>query len=151
MSQSKNVRTIQEHVLIDDYLVCIKHNGMYRFYMSDLADWILNYKAYDPSCIEDGELFRNGIHNVFVGDIVNYLNYLSNEEVILTELLAFSESRNLDVSFFIDFDAKQVIYKFDGIEISDYLPSEIWVGKFDLPINFLPLDLQLKLKNEGIS
>jgi hypothetical protein len=52
-----------EDVDIDDLIGAVKYNSEWRFFAGVLAEWVMDYKKYDPSFSpsEEDNTFRNNI------------------------------------------------------------------------------------------
>lgn len=145
---STNKEKIEEYYAI---LGCIEYNGKYNFYLMPIAWWILDYKKYDPENTQvDDFNFRNNIYTLTKSNKNAFLNSISDYSISLAELKdIISYYNNLDYEFdsygelffYIDFDNNNYIYKFNDIELEDYLPND-WTGKFDEPLKYLPKNLQ---------
>ena len=137
--------SISERLEIDDYLGCIKYNDRMMFFMSDIADWILNYTKYDPIEVDENTEFRDGITNVLEDKKKHFLIYLSREEVSIVEIMKFFDSRNAEqklvLQFYIDFDSNIYTHCFADISLEDYLPDNSWKGSYSNPIFDLTDDL----------
>ena len=138
--------TIQDHLDIDDLLGCIKWKNSYHFYMSDITLWILNYAMYDPGSVEHVGEFKNGILNVDNNSIAPYLEYASSDKINTAELVGHQQGLNREdkiyLYFFIDFDSSLYVNAFPDISIEEYLPNSNWIGKYEAPVDHLPIDLQ---------
>ena len=151
--QNIEIRKSIEQKIIENYILgCIKYNGNYNFYLMPIAWWILNYVKYDPSISKNKERetkFRNGILVVTDENIKPYIKSIENDKLTEEELLElnnifkkYPEEEYSCINFLIDFDEKNYINGFDYIEMEDYLPDETWKGKYDTPLKYLPSYLQ---------
>jgi hypothetical protein len=155
------MKTIEERILENYILGCIKYKGNYSFYLMPIAWWILNYAKYSPSILENKERvanFRNGILVVDKENIKLYLKNIEEDKLTDKELMEISNEINRKypeegysyLNFFIDFDNKEYINGFYDIEMEDYLPDDTWNGKFDEPLKYLPSELRQCFMDEGI-
>lgn len=145
--------------LEENYLLgCIRFEDNYHLYLMPIAWWIINYEKYSPSILNDEKRrseFRNGVLTVTDEKIVEFLDSIEEDkiteqnavEIIHTIAKDFPEENYGYLNFFIDFDEKKYISGFYDIEIENYLPGDGWKGFFDMPIKYLPLQLQLIWKD----
>jgi hypothetical protein len=147
------MKTIEERILENYILGCIKYKENYNFYLMPIAWWILNYAKYSPSILENKERatnFRNGVLVVNKESIKPYLKSIEEDKLANKELIEiineinkkYPEERYSYLNFFIDFDKEEYINGFYDIELEDYLPDDTWNGKFDEPLKYLPSNLQ---------
>ena len=129
--------------LEENYIVgCVKYRDICQFYVMPIAWWILDYKTYDPSILQQDEFdFRNGVYTVSDDKINDYLSSIEVDKISLLEVKYIQDNFTEEysrVTFFIDFDKKEYISGFPDIEVETYLPDKIWKGKFDWdPANYI--------------
>lgn len=143
------MENIEEKFINGYQLGCIKYKGVYNTYLMPVAYWILNCVKYDPN-YKPGDwddVFRNHIYIVTDDSVDEYIKAIDEYLINIAELkkLNFKDG---EVSFvlYIDFDAKLLINWYLYTEIEDYLPNAEWIGKYENPINNLPLELRNELK-----
>lgn len=133
--------------LEENYLLgCIKSKNDYQFYLMPIAWWILNYKKYSPSIVQDTSRhsFRNGALNVTNNLLDPFFKSISEDQISVSEVKSMIENFTEEYSkviFFIDFDEKEYISAFEYIEVETYLPDETWIGKYENPTDYIPKDI----------
>jgi hypothetical protein len=147
------VKTIEQKILENYILGCIKYDENYNFYLMPIAWWVLNYIKYSPSILENKERknnFRNGVLNVTDDNHIKYLLSIENDKISekeLSEIIEIIDKKYPGecysyLNFYIDFNKKEYINGFCDIELENYLPDNTWKGKYDVPIKHLPKKLQ---------
>jgi uncharacterized protein YpiB (UPF0302 family) len=147
------MKSIEQRILEDYILGCMKYENNYNFYLMPIAWWILNYIKYSPSILEDNERrknFRNGVLIVTNENHKDFFASIEEDKIMENELLEiirnispkYSEEGYSYLTFYIDFDNNEYINGFYDIELENYLPDNTWKGKFDEPLKYLPKELQ---------
>lgn len=75
--------------------------------------------------------------------IQEYLDAIEEDKISNTEYINIVDnfsSEDSRITFFIDFDSKIYVNGFYDIEVEEYLPNESWKGKFDEPMNYIPIN-----------
>lgn len=143
------MKKIEEQIKEGYLFGCIKYNGVYACYLMPVAYWILNYTKYDPEYNpKDWEkVFREDIYVVTdeLSDL--YIKSIQEYELSITELknVNFKEKK----AFFevcVDFEKKLFINSFNYIELENYLPNTDWIGRYENPVDYLPVSLKFELK-----
>ncbi|MDY0903615.1 hypothetical protein [Pedobacter sp. CFBP9032] len=140
------MKTFKEKFKQNFILGCIKYNNEFTLYLMPIAWWILNYVKYDPTIQlnESGfKNFRQGVLNVLDNKIQEYLDAIEEDKISNTEYINIVDnfsSEDSRITFFIDFDSKIYVNGFYDIEVKEYLPNESWKGKFDEPMNYIPIN-----------
>jgi len=139
---------IQENIDNSYLFGCIKHRNGFKFYLMPIAYWILNYAKYDPAYNpndwKDGDVFRDNILCVDDDNIEQFIQSIEVDRIDLSAINSKQYNFNDIFCFFIDFDSKTFVNYFDDIEVEEYLPNEQWVGEFNDPMKYLPIELQDK-------
>ena len=128
---------------------CVKYKNEFSFYLMPIAYWVLNYIKYDPRCSlsdwgTNGHIFRDNVLNVDDDNIEPFIKSIQ-VDIIDIDSLSMADYRFMDIFlFYIDFDSKTFISYFDDIDVEEYIPN-LWTGKFEDPINYLPENLIKKV------
>lgn len=143
---------IIEKISNNNLLGFIKYKEVFNFYLMPVACWILNYSKYDPSYNpnEWEFVFRDNVLNVEDTEVERFLQSVEEDKLSIDDAdkvvrLEREEEENVQVCFFIDFDAKLYVNGFSEIEVEEYLPNKNWVGKYESPLTYLPEKIRLKL------
>ena len=112
------------------------HQGKLYLITGILADFILDYRAYDPEyCAKNASAdFRDGILTVTVDNIPQFLRALKARLLTTHEgrLLAESAVNEPELLAFIDFDSHRYIHSYYHLELEDYIPKK-WRGALGNP------------------
>lgn len=96
-----------------------------------LAEFILDYMAYDPEfCMSgNGSNFRGGVLTVTSDNVQQFLKAMQFRTITMREgeLLADSATDNSKFLAFIDFDCKKYVHSYYDLALEDYVPKG-WHG-----------------------
>lgn len=124
---------------------CIKYQDNYTFYLMPIAYWILNYSKYDPTYRSSdwGATFRDDVLNVEEENTESFLKAIKIDK-LEADIVRSAKNELANVFlFFIDFDSKTFVNYFNDVSAEDYLPNEEWIGRFDDPMECLPIGILL--------
>ncbi len=105
-----------------------------------MVDWILSYSAYIPSDAVEAkrDYFRNGVIDLTNENIEQYLHYLSQYEIELSEVQkAAKEGKARPLEIVVDFDTKTFVNGFREINLDHYVPKR-WEAYEDDPYEYVP-------------
>ena len=116
----------------------IKYKENCVAYFMPIAYWILNYEKYDPSYNPNNWkfIFRDNILTVMDYNIEKYLSAIEVDKISMEEV---RKNKNINVTFYIDFDNKLFVSSFNDIEVEEYLPDGNWKGLYGNTQEYLPL------------
>lgn len=124
----------------------VRVDGEFHYLLLFVAEWILDYDAYDPShptgADENGH-FRNGLWVVGPGDGRRFLAAVDEFEVASDQLDALSAVNGLRSrpQVFIDFDTGRQVSWFYDIAVETYAGAG-WDARFGDPVPLLPTETQ---------
>ena len=124
---------------VDDLIGAVRVDGVWRFYATDLAHWILDYKRYDPSAEAAG--YRGRALVADVGARYAYLEVMSEFELDAADLASGIQkdgSLGWRLEIVVDFDERLYVNGwFDNIALHEYVPAG-WKGIQNFPLDFVP-------------
>lgn len=142
-----NIVQIKERIENDYLFGGIKLNNTVEVYLMPIAWWILNYKMYDPFYDPNAwkEAFRDHIYNVTDDQIDKFVFSIKDDKLSLNDSVSLVNEISIEdrfLYFFVNFDEKIFINGFSDISLENYLPDNSWLGIFDSPSKYLPLELK---------
>ncbi|MCW3100174.1 MAG: hypothetical protein JWL77_5792 [Chthonomonadaceae bacterium] len=146
----------------DDLIGAIHVDGKWHFCLAYLADWIMDYEAYDPGSgpsepfdprdypIEALErnanfIFRNNIYTVDESNVNAYIDYLLTLEISAEDTKAILEHKLIHTTrplVVIDFDKRLFVNGTGEVAIHDYVPAG-WLGIEGNPVEYIPDDVNI--------
>jgi hypothetical protein len=101
-----------------------------------LAEFILDYRAYDPeySSSRESSGFRGGVLTLTPNNISQFLSMLNARALTMTEMesLANSATDGSELLAFIDFDSQQYVHSYYDLALEEYIPQG-WHGVLGNP------------------
>ena len=140
------MNNIEENIGNSYLFGCVKYKNKYEFYLMPVVYWVLNHAKYNPKYNPDDweYVFRDNVLNVTDDNIEPFIKAIEVDKIDI-DSVKMADYRFMDIFlFFIDFDSKIFISYFDDIDIEEYIPN-LWTGKFEDPINYLPENLIKKV------
>ena len=119
-----------------EWLGIALYQGKIFLIMGILAEFILDYKAYDPeySSSRESSSFRGGILTLTPNNISRFLSTLNARALTMSEIgsLANSATDESELLAFIDFDSQQYVHSYYDLALEDYIPQG-WHGVLGNP------------------
>ena len=124
----------------------VRLRGNVHYIPGVLAEWILDYRSYDPAYdpAEWQAEFRAGLLTVSPDDGDAYLRALQSHEIPPTDLGEHVARGGVDrtrPAVLVDFDAAEVTSGYYDVAVEEYA-GEGWRGTFADPVERLPMELQ---------
>ena len=129
----------------DDLLGVIKVDGISQLFAGVVAEWILDYKRYDPAFAErdDVSTFRSGLLSVDSESANRYLEAMQPYRLELPALAKFLRvvgPSQWPLSIYVDFDAQLQVCGFGEVPICDYVPKG-WECSYENPLSYVPAEI----------
>jgi hypothetical protein len=136
---------------VNEYIGLVCSAGVWRCFTGMLAEWILDYRAYDPSYdpTKWPDTPRNQLLQVGVDQAVEF--QLIFEERELTKqgiqyiLSTVGAPRAYPIAA-VDFDTRRYVNGFYDLALEEYVPAG-WISVFDDPLQYVSEDLRILWKN----
>ncbi len=135
-----------EDISPDDLIGLVKYKSEWQFFAGTVAEWIMDYKNYDPwfDPSQSDVVFRNNILVVnddnaaaFVEAMQAYR--LSAEDI--TTLIERDGVNDWPLVILIDFDKREYINGFGEIPLHQYIPAG-WTGFEGDPLAYVPENMR---------
>jgi hypothetical protein len=129
-----------------ELLGAVCHRQHWRFYSGTIAEWILDYRAYDPAYDPSAwpTPFRNNLLTVSPDDAAAFQESMAPQEQSLDEVRALVQHRGTEavpLSVVVDFDRRLFVNGYYDLAIEAYVPPG-WQAVFDDPLQYLPEPLR---------
>jgi hypothetical protein len=120
----------------------VRLDGVWHYVLGTLAEWILDYPAYDPSYDQTqwSDLFRSGLLRVGLEDGSAFLSAMHSGEIPVEELdsfVAFNSQERSRPRVLVDFDAGSFMSSFYDVALEEY-SGEDWQADFGDPLADVP-------------
>ena len=130
---------------IDDIIGAVRLSSRWRFYAGTVAEWILDYRSYDPSDPSKWEHpFRNGLLVVDSSNSEAFCQamqaYQLSEDDI-RELVRLRGGNNFPLGVVVNFDEKLYVNGYSEIPLHEYVPDG-WIGVEGNPYDYVPAEVR---------
>lgn len=119
----------------DEWLGVAVHHRVPYLIRGVLAEFILDYQAYDPefSTSASATTFRGGVLTVTADVALQFLRALKARSLSREEARVLVHSSNApELLVFIDFDLKRFVHSYYDLALEDYIPTG-WRGSLGDP------------------
>jgi len=115
---------------VEEWLGVVQYQRTFYGIIGIVAEFILDYHAYDPTFDESAGAanFRNGLLTVDVDNAQSFISALNGRRLTSADIDSFIRApTEPDLMVFIDFDAKRYVHSYHDMLLEKYVPKG-WKG-----------------------
>lgn len=126
----------------NELLGAVVFENNWRFFSGTIGEWIMDYKAYDPSydAKKWPDVFRNNLLQVDESNASQFCEAMKAYELTIDdvkELISENGPDKVPLTILINFDTLVYVNGYYDLLLEDYIPKN-WKGIMDDPLKYVP-------------